>query len=1165
MKNNPNEGLELKKTAYSMPTLNLIIILASIYIIEILLMFLLSFSSFSPFTKLLIDATLLIAFALPVLFFFLYRPLTKHISQSDQAKEALIKSEERYKLAEKAGKIGSWDWNILTGELHCSKTSGPMFGFDPGKFEITYEAFLESVHPEDRKFVIDSVNAAVEEDRDYKIEHRIVWPDKNVRWLSETGSVIRDDGGQAVRMLGIVQDITERKQSEDKLLKSEERFRNLVETTSDWVWEVDENAVYTYVSPQIQRILGYRSEEIVGKTPFELMPLEEANRVAAAFKSIAASQKPFNCLENINLHKDGTPVVLETSGIPFFDADGKFCGYRGVDRDITRRKQAEEDLRRSRLYFQNMDRISRAISRASDVDSMIGEAVKEILEIFEVDRAWLVYPCDPEAPSWRVPVEATVPEYPGAFAEQADVPMDDLTRLVLRKALATGDPVTFDFSESDGENETSKRFNIQTQLVIALQPKRGDAWLLGMHQCSYKRLWDDDDKRLFKNIAERISDSLINLVLLKQLEEDITERKRAEDSLRLLEKALETTNMGVTIAGTDGRIIYTNPADADMHGHLAEELIGQDVGIFAPKKFRMVLTPKQIETAKTKRRESVNIRKDGSTFPVYLTSDIVKNISGNPIGFVTTCEDITERKQTVEALRISEERYTLAIEGSNDGIWERNLVTGETYFSPRWKETIGYRDSELPNHVDEWKKRVHPDDYDMVIKNVDDYLAGTIDRYTCEYRIRHKDNSWHWMLAKGAKNCDDQGTPTRFAGSHTDITERKKAEEERKSLESQLLQAQKMETIGTLAGGIAHDFNNILSPILICAEVALEDTPKDSETHETIETILKAANRAKDLVKRILLFSRSGEQNRETVKIKEAVNDALKLARSSIPTTITISKKIKLKDETITADSIQIHQLIMNLCTNAYQAMQKSGGEISIELSVIDIDDSSNKLLRLKKGEYILLSISDTGHGIEESTKQRIFDPFFTTKETGKGTGLGLSVVLGIVMNHDGEITVESEVGKGTTFHVYLPRSVQDAAAMQSDEKADPKGVENVLFIDDESAITFVGKNALEHLGYSVTALNNASEALEMFRTKPEHFNIIISDYTMPNMTGLQLAVKLKKIDRDIPVIIASGYNDTINEENMDRFNIDEYITKPFTGPQLGRVIRKVMAKKEDK
>ena len=248
----------------------------------------------------------------------------------------------------------------------------------------------------------------------------------------------------------------------------------------------------------------------------------------------------------------------------------------------------------------------------------------------------------------------------------------------------------------------------------------------------------------------------------------------------------------------------------------------------------------------------------------------------------------------------------------------------------------------------------------------------------------------------------------------------------------------------------------------------------------------------------------------------------------------------------------------MNLFTNAYQAMQESGGRIKIELSSIDIDHGSNKLLRLEEGKYILLSVSDTGHGIDESTKQRIFDPFFSAKGLGKGTGLGLSVALGIVINHGGDIAVESEMGKGSTFQVYLPQSARvETAAIPGDGKIDTRGGERGLFVDDESAITFVAKNALENLGYKVTALNNAAEALKVFGRDPGQFDILITDYTMPNMTGLQLAVELKKMRQDLAVIIASGYNDTINEENMSSFNINEYVMKPFTGRDLGRAIRK--------
>ncbi len=265
-------------------------------------------------------------------------------SEHQRTVEALELSEERYAVAQRAANIGSWDWDIRTNALHWSDRIEPIFGFGSGEFGATYEAFLQCVHPEDRQHVIDSVNACVEEAKDYVIEHRIVWPDGTVRWVSETGDVIRDENGKAIRMLGVVQDITERKRAEEALRESEEKFRSLVETTSDWVWEVDLNGIYTYVSPKIKDLLGYEPEEVVGKTPFDLMPTDEADRVAGLFRNIVESRKAFMGLENTNLHKNGRKVVLETSGVPIFNADGTLCGYRGIDRDITERKNMEAEV-----------------------------------------------------------------------------------------------------------------------------------------------------------------------------------------------------------------------------------------------------------------------------------------------------------------------------------------------------------------------------------------------------------------------------------------------------------------------------------------------------------------------------------------------------------------------------------------------------------------------------------------------------------------------------------------------------------------------------------------------------------------------------------------------------------------------------------------------------
>jgi len=514
------------------------------------------------------------------------------------------------------------------------------------------------------------------------------------------------------------------------------------------------------------------------------------------------------------------------------------------------------------------------------------------------------------------------------------------------------------------------------------------------------------------------------------------------------------------------------------------------------------------------------------------------------------------------ALKESEERYALAVRGANDGIWDRNLKTGEVYYSPRWKEMLGYGDDEIENERSEWKRRVHPDDYDRVMRDINEHLKGRTGHYRSEYRMRHKDGSYRWILARGATVRDESCNPTRIAGSHTDITGRKQAEEERKSLEAQLIQAQKMETIGTLAGGIAHDFNNILQPILGYGELIRRALPEESQALDDLSQLSKSVARAADLVRQILRFSRHDEHERKVLDISPVVRDVAKLIRSTVPATIEIREKISADCGHVMADPAQIHQVLMNLCTNACHAMLECGGTLDICLRAVEVDEEFARLhLHLKPGDYVRVSISDTGHGMDAETMARIFDPFFTTKEVGKGTGLGLSVVHGIVLSHGGEITVESLPGKGSVFDVYLP--VADAACTLEERAGDedliPEGSESILFVDDESDISLVVKPLLECQGYSVATCSSPAEALEKFRADPDAFDVVITDYTMPNMIGTRLSMELQRIRPDIPVILTSGFNEFITPKDFKQFGISEYVMKPFNARQLGRVIRRVL------
>ena len=394
-----------------------------------------------------------------------------------------------------------------------------------------------------------------------------------------------------------------------------------------------------------------------------------------------------------------------------------------------------------------------------------------------------------------------------------------------------------------------------------------------------------------------------------------------------------------------------------------------------------------------------------------------------------------------------------------------------------------------------------------------------------------------------------------------EIKQRKLAEEKRKKLEEELQQAQKMEAIGTLAGGIAHDFNNVLYSIIGYTELTMDDVPEGSLAQKNLTEVLKGALRAKDMVRQILAFSRKDDIQKKPVKIQPVVKEALKLLRASIPTTIEIRQSIDEDCGPVLAASTQIHQVVMNLATNAYQAMQEKKGLLELTLMEEEIG-FDNSVPDLPPGTYLKLTVSDTGHGMNSEVMEKIFDPYFSTKGPGEGTGMGLAVVHGIVKSHGGNITVYSKVGEGTTFHVYLPlietRPVEPKTVPAG---LTPTGTEHILFVDDEEPIVLMIQKILERLGYQVTSRTSSVEALEAFKAKPDEYDLVITDMTMPNMTGVELAPRLREIRSDIPIIMCTGFSETIDEDRAKNMGIPAYIMKPFLIDEIAKTIRKVLEK----
>ena len=381
--------------------------------------------------------------------------------------------------------------------------------------------------------------------------------------------------------------------------------------------------------------------------------------------------------------------------------------------------------------------------------------------------------------------------------------------------------------------------------------------------------------------------------------------------------------------------------------------------------------------------------------------------------------------------------------------------------------------------------------------------------------------------------------------------------------ERQLQLLMKMQAIGTLAGGIAHDFNNILFPILGFTELTMEDVPADSQAHTNLEEILKATNRAKDLVQQILTFSRQSDYERKPLKVHFIVKEALKLLRASIPTSIEIQSELDEACGPIKGDPTQIHQVVMNLCTNAYHAMAETGGTLKVSMEEIEVGfDDMMENIGMKYGPHVHLTVSDQGVGMEPAVLERIFEPYFTTKEPGKGTGLGLSVIHGIVKNHGGHIRVNSSPGNGTTFDVYLPVIEETEIEDETDtEVKDAHGTEHIMVVDDEETIVTMERKILEKLGYRVTSNTDSIAALKEFTDQPERVDLVITDMTMPHMTGDVLAKKMLDIKPTLPVILCTGFNERISEEKALELGIAKFVMKPVITDELTNAIRTALDK----
>ncbi len=648
-----------------------------------------------------------------------------------------------------------------------------------------------------------------------------------------------------------------------------------------------------------------------------------------------------------------------------------------------------------------------------------------------------------------------------------------------------------------------------------------------------------------------------------------------EKQLRIKQQWLRVTMTsigdGLIVTDAAGQIAYLNPKAEALTKWSAEQARGKDI----EKVFKIIdeVTDQPVQNPVKKAIKAKTIielgnnvsliQKNHGRISIADSAAPIRNQADDIIGGVLVFRDITEKKKTEkqmteavknwDALFNSMEQMSLIIDPFH-GILEANEITlkltGLTH-----PEIVGKKCFEILHGTSQPPKNC------PMVKTL---KSGIQEKST---------QDWVKIPGEFLVSCtpvlDAQGKIEKVIHISTDISALKQTEknletskQEKKTLESLLRQSQKFEALGTLAGGIAHDFNNILSPIIGLSELLLEDLVPDSSAHEDVQGILKAGNRGKKLVQQILAFSRQSEYKILPVRIPSILKEVLTLMRATIPANIEITQKIDPGCDLVLIDPTQLHQIAMNLLTNAFHAVEKTSGKISVQLTETLLTNEDLAGTGLEPGRFARLLVSDTGCGIDPAIMDRIFDPYFTTKSEGKGTGLGLAVVYGIIKDHKGHVTVTSEKGKGTRVQVYLPLAEKPSEIHQNDPEAnDTHGNERILLVDDDEPIVRLEKQILERLGYHITTQTSSLDAIKVFKETPDAFDLVITDMAMPHMTGDLLSRELMSLRPDIPIILCTGFSEGLSKEKTESAGIKGLLMKPIVKSEMAQMVRQVLNK----
>jgi PAS domain S-box-containing protein len=1004
------------------------------------------------------------------------------------------------------------------------------------------------------------------------------------------------------------------------------------------MWETDKNNLYSYINPQVINILGYKPEELIGKSPFDYMPEAEAERVKKQFAVIQAAGKPIVMLENINIHKDGHWVYLETSAVPITDKKGINIGYRGIDRDITKRRRFESALHEQEVNYQ-----------------IIAEKTGQILYDYNLETG--IIKC-----------QGAIEEMTGYSKEEGAQIDINLWKEILHPDDKEAAIQTFEKARATCSNyDMSYRF----------KRKDGDY----IHVEEHGIFLSNDQKKAYRMLG-----TIINTTMQQRALEEL------EKTQALFQAALLQSPSGIVIADVpNGKIRFVNSAALAIRGKTDTQLTDIEINDYTKNWaffYSDGITPfpqdelplsKAITEGRTSKNVELVIRhSSGKNHWTLVNAAPIKDKNGQIISAIVVFEDITERKQTLEALKTQNRNYSTLLKNlngmvyhcANDPSWTMEFISQGCY------ELTGYKPEEiLHNKKRSFQDIIHPAHRNFVWdhwqKNLKEHKALEI-----EYQIITASGKTKWVWEKGRGIYDDDGKLLHLEGFITDITERKLAEEEvfklrnylsniinsmpsllvgvdadskvtlwnktaerntgispndaqgkllsdilpeltpleqdtvnesikkretkqllkkpikspqstsykditifplaadsvegaviridditdKVQLEEKLHLSQKMDAIGKLAGGVAHDFNNMLAGIIGTAEL-LKSPSRNLDAHsiKLLDIIIRASERAADLTAKLLAFGRKGKFASEPVDLHNIIDDTVAILDKTIDKRISIKVVKDAENAIIKGDSSSLQNAIMNIAINASHAMP-DGGNINIHTESVLLDKAycETSSFELKSGDFIKISIKDTGCGIPADQLPKIFEPFYTTKEQGKGTGLGLAAVYGTIQDHHGAISVHSEPFIETIFEIYLP-ILHIHTQEETNGTTIETGTGQVLLVDDEDIIRTTGKLILENMGYKVMLAANGAEAIEKFKNCHDNIDITIVDMIMPVMNGRETFLKMREIDQNCKIIISSGYT---KDESLDELlgaGLAGFIKKPYRGWELSQVLKNTL------